>query len=103
MSNWINHANETAQVMLREIAKQKETIIMEQLVELTSRGLLVIEQTEPVLVETQVPGERFPKIELKQLVKLKLKDQEYIESLEARVKELEDLLAAIKKATGGIA
>lgn len=85
--------------VVKDIAKQTEDLLMEQLNELVSRGLIVIEQGPMTLIEearqpfTSPPGHR---IRLCQTVRLVLKDQEYIEALEHRNKELEKLLEEIK-------
>ena len=73
---------------IKSLMEQKESIILEQLSELISRGLLVVEETSPVLVRKHNP-EGLYGVELKQAVRLVLKDQEYIEKLEAKVAELE--------------
>lgn len=79
-----------SQDVMLEMLRQKEVIIMEQLNELLSRKLLVIEQTEPVLVQTFENGEN--KVELRQGVRLVLKDQEYIEQLEKENEQLKKRL-----------
>lgn len=89
MSKFMDHANRTAMEMVKQISAQKEALIMEQLNELISRGLLVVEQTEPVLIEEYDPMTNLPRVEFKQSIKLKLKDQEYIEQLERRVERAE--------------
>jgi hypothetical protein len=78
---------------LKSLYKQKDSLILESLNELVSRGLLEVQETEPVLVQDCVTDT----IRLSQKVKLVLKDQEYIEKLEKRNKELEDALEQIKK------
>jgi len=67
----------------REVAKQTEAEILTQLNDLVSRGLLILERTEPVLVE-----EDNHKFTVRMKVKLTLKDKEYIEKLETENKEL---------------
>ena len=71
--------------IVSEISVQRDRVILEQLGELTRRGLLVVEQTEPVLVyeHDDCGGHAY---RVKQAVSLKLKDQEYIEKLEADLK-----------------
>lgn len=77
---------------IKEICKQKESLILESLNELVSRGLLVLHETEPVLVQDYDTHT----IKLLQKVKLVLKDQEYIESLEKKLKEQQEILDQIK-------
>lgn len=79
----------TASEVAREMAKQSEAIILSQLQELVSRGLLVIKQTEPVLVQDPFSPNPY-QFTMQMKVRLRLKDQEYIEGLEKKI-------AAIKK------
>lgn len=95
--NGINVTEDLTMEIVKGLMKQKEAIIFEQLQELISRGLLVVEETEPVLVCSESFTHSYPEIKLMQSVKLKLKDQEYVEKLEARVKELEKLLTTIQQ------
>jgi len=67
------------QEVFKSLSEQKEKILLDQLEELVSRGLICVEETQPVLVET-IAGPR--KYVLKQAVRFILKDQEYIEELE---------------------
>lgn len=78
----------------REAAKQTESLIMEQLNELISRGLLVIEMTKPMIVHDQNTA----KICLHQGVRLLLKDQEYVEKLENENRAMKEQLEQINKA-----
>ena len=79
-------AFETASGLAKEVAKATESRILEQLNEFVSRGLIVIEQGPVTFVRTVHDD----KIELRQTINLKLKDQEYIEMLEAKVKHLSE-------------
>lgn len=81
---------ESAQRIASDLAKQKENIMLEQLNELVSRGLLVCESNEPVLLMED------GKLLYKQMVRLKLRDQEYIEQLESKIKKLEKTLSDIR-------
>lgn len=65
--------------IISNINKQKEAIILEQLEDLIRKGLLIVECTEPVIVSSECSD----RIELRQAVRLVLKDKEYIEKLEA--------------------
>lgn len=87
--------HESLNSALLEVNKQTESIILSQLNELISRGLLVIESTQPVLVADYdlyhngtFNRDKPYNIRLQQMVKLKLKDQEYIEKLEKENEEL---------------
>jgi hypothetical protein len=54
--------------------------------------------TQPILVQDYTST----KIEVRQQVRLTLKDKEYIEKLEKENQEMKDLLEAIKHATGNL-
>ncbi len=75
-----------------EIARQTEKNILAQLNEFISRGLLIVESTQPVFVRE--PDST--KLIVRTSVSLRLKDQEYIESLERQIKELNDLIAKLR-------
>ena len=76
------------------VAKETESLILAQLNEHISRGLIVIEQTQPQFV-SHVDNPN--KIEIRMSVRLKLKEQEYIERLERDNKNLKDALEGIYK------
>jgi hypothetical protein len=61
-----------------DAAKQTENIILEQLNDFISRGLIEVEMGEMSLVQTEISKQ----VELRQTVKLRLKDREYITKLE---------------------
>ena len=83
----------------KDLMQQKEDIILEQLNELVSRGLLVVESTRPVLVQDSRFDLNAPyKITLQQKVKLVLKDQEYIKKLEKENAEYLDLISRLNLA-----
>ena len=73
---------------IEEFTKRKESLILEELNDLISRGLLVVEETRPVMTRSPIAD----KIEITQGVRLVLKDQEYISKLEAENKELKEKL-----------
>lgn len=77
--------------LAKEVAKEQERVILDQLNELISRGLLVVESTQPILVQDPYSA----KVTVQQSCKLLLKDQEYIQKLETRVEELEHILKAL--------
>lgn len=83
--------------LLNDVLKQKEKIILDQLGDLVKKGLLVIEETQPVLVQTHGPGFN---MELRQAVRLVLKEREYVKRLEdenARMAEQIQTLKGILK------
>ncbi len=75
-----------------ELIQGTETTILAQLNDFISRGVLVVESTLPVLVRE----EHSEKITVKVGVTLKLKDREYIESLERQLTELRDLVSKLR-------
>ena len=83
--------------IVHEAIKQKENLILDQLTELVSRGLLVVEQTNPTLTRTYNHSSQQHEVKLAQCIKLKLKDQEYIERLEAENKEYKEIIDTLKR------
>jgi hypothetical protein len=84
--------NEAASMLMEQTAKATEASILEQLNDFISRGLIEVQTTNLQLVQSADYG----KIEIRHAVKLVLKDKEYIEQLEAKVKKYEDIFAALK-------
>lgn len=82
----------------KDVAARTESLILDQLNEFVSRGLIVIEKGPMSFVRVGDGPASTPftssghKIEVRQTVRLVLKDQAYIEALEKRVKEVEALL-----------
>lgn len=83
---------------IRELSEKnliaKETEILKQLNELISRGLLVIEETSPVLVR----DESSSTIRMSQSIRILLRDQEYIEKLESELAQAKETIAKIQEA-----
>lgn len=65
------------------IAKETESLILAQLNEHISRGLIVIEQTQPQFVSH---ADNPNKVDIRMSVRFKLKEQEYVEKLEKNLK-----------------
>tara|TARA_R110001606_G_scaffold340750_1_gene489027 strand:- start:2542 stop:2859 length:318 start_codon:yes stop_codon:yes gene_type:complete len=93
MSTYIDPTGQMVQDLVKKAAKHKESLILEQLNELISRDLLVVEETEMMLIRHQGSNE----IEMSQKVRLVLKDQEYIESLESKIADLEDKVTGFEQ------
>lgn len=74
--------------VLKEVAQKEQEIILDQLGELISRGLLVVEREQPVLVQSSDSA----RPEIRMAIRLKLKDQEYIEKLENQLKAVQAIL-----------
>ena len=85
-----------AEELARNVAKETENSIMEQLNEFIKRGLIVVESKAPTLVR-ELHTTRHGGLKVMTSVKLKLKDQEYIENLEKKVKILEDFVGRLKE------
>lgn len=75
-------------------AEATEKEISNQLNELISRGLLIVRTQGPVLVQDGFSS----KVSVRLAVRLELKDQEYIEKLEAENETLKEKLFTISKA-----
>lgn len=80
----------TAIELATKVAKQTEAAIVEQLQELVSRGLLELQVTQPTFTMND-DG----KLHYSQQCRLLLKDQEYIEKLEAENEKLKTKIASI--------
>ena len=78
--------------MTEELAKQSQDIILEQLNDLISRNLLVVEQGPLQLIQEYNSNT----IKVAQNVKLVLKDKEYIEKLEKENQELKNTIEYFK-------
>lgn len=76
-----------------EIVRQTEASILSQLNELISRGLLIVESHGPIFVQDHLSA----KLLVKTSVVLKLKDKEYIESLERQNTELRELISKLRE------
>jgi hypothetical protein len=77
--------------LAKRAAESRQTAIVEQLNEFISRGLLVIEVKGSSLCKLPHSGT----IEYRETVKLVLKDQEYIETLEAEIAQLKQFKEAV--------
>lgn len=93
MSFNINTGQSLVEKVARESARATEESILDQLNELVSRGLLLVEETKPTLYRSVDSS----KITIEKSIRLVLKDQEYIENLESKVKNLEERLEKYDK------
>ena len=93
-----NPMNTVAKKVYEEAAKQTESILMSQLNELISRGLLVVEETQPMLIQSYQTAES-PGVEVRieKGVRLVLKDQEYVKSLEQQIIDLNCQICEVLK------
>jgi len=82
--------------ILSELASQTEKNILNQISDLISRGILVIEKTEPVLTQTKDLNGRYT-LEMRQYIKLVSKEAEYIKSLEEENKTLKEVIHKLSK------
>ncbi len=72
------NTNEYASQLLFQAAKQTEQLILAQLNDFISRGLIEVEMGPMSLVQTEISKQ----VEMRQTVQLRLKDREYIKKLE---------------------
>jgi hypothetical protein len=90
----MNNTTEIINAIVENTVKATEETILAQLNEFISRGLIVLEKTTPIFV---YQSSECPALEIRQSVKLLLKDQKYIEQLEDKVQGLEQQLEKYKK------
>lgn len=89
---YLINMNSYTNALVRDMMQQKENLILEQLNDLISRKLLIIENGSFSLVRESNSN----KITYKQTIKLTLKDKEYIEQLEKENKELKEIINKLK-------
>jgi hypothetical protein len=94
-----NSMNEIVTKAVINLAEQKEKYILQQLSELVSRGLIVIEETQPILVRgVQLVDQTTIELRMEQSVRLVPKEFEYIKKLEKENEELKAKLTLIEEA-----
>lgn len=77
--------------VINDLSIQSQNIILEQLDDLIKRNILIIEQTQPVLIQDFQTN----KVKISQAIKLTVKDIDYIKQLEKENKELKDKLTQL--------
>jgi len=84
----------------RDLLQQKETILMTQLSNLVREGVLLIEETETVLVQDFNPTDPLsqPKITLRQAVRLTWRGEEVLESYRKKVERMEKAINELREA-----
>lgn len=87
MSDWcLPSSSETlAMFMRRELLDQKERILFGQLNNLVRDGVLLIEETEPVLIQDTDPITGSSTLRLKQAVRLTFRAEEVLENYRKKV------------------
>lgn len=94
----VNSMTKITESLVKQISEHAEQTILDQLNEFISRGLIVAEIEQPVIVQSYLaPDQDAIKINVARKVVLKLKDQEYIERLEDKIQGLEQQLNQIKE------
>lgn len=88
--------------IVHNVSKQKERLILDSLGDLINKGLLVVEETNPVLVGGWAEWTNKYEVRLEQQVRVVLKDKEYIEQLEKENNELKNKLDSINNAIKGL-
>lgn len=89
----MNTANDVVREIANDIRVSTEKVILEQLNDFISRGLIVIESTQPILVQDPTSAS----LKIVQHVKLTLKDKEYIVKLEEENKRLNQLVSNLEE------
>lgn len=74
-----------------EASQHRESLILGQLNDFVSRGLIIVESGPMSMVRDQF-GPNPNELQIRQTVTLRLKDREYIESLEKKVNDQATLL-----------
>lgn len=85
----------------REVSKHTESLILEQLNDFVSRGLIILEMGPMSFVQEpdySTPVKNY-RIKIVQTCRLVLKDKEYIESLEKEIKDLKENLTRVRSET----
>jgi hypothetical protein len=90
------YGTEQMSKLIYDVAKQKENLILESLGDLITRGLLVIEETQPVLTGGWSPNEDKYEVKLEQKIRIVLKDKEYIEKLEKENADYKERLETMR-------
>jgi uncharacterized protein with von Willebrand factor type A (vWA) domain len=85
-----------AEKLMEDLMEQKEAIIFDQLKNLIRDGVLIIKQTEPVLIQDFYTQE----IKLSQAVKLTFNAEEALESYRKQVSELRSKIEQIQAIIG---
>lgn len=83
---------ESANDFIREISRQKDAIILQQLGDLIKSGLLVIEEEQPILTKDELTGN----FKYSSAIRLVLRDKEIFEQLKKERDEALDKLVAIR-------
>lgn len=100
MNNRFDTSHNMALDLVKKMSKEQDNQILKQLNEFISRGLIEVEITNPTFVMDYDSSE----LKVSQSVRLVLKDQAYVESLEKQlaesnniIKELNDSLENFRK------
>lgn len=89
---FVTNAITSATDIMKLAAEQSEKVVLAQLNDFISRGLIVLESTGPLLTRSSDSD----KIEMRYACNLVLKDKEYILKLEKENKEMKELLEKLK-------
>lgn len=85
----------TIKELIDGVNKLQEQEILNQLNWLIKRGIIIIESTQPILVQNTSSSDHV--VEMMQGVRLVVKDKEYIECLEAENQKLKTIFEALSK------
>lgn len=97
LSNKYDVLHQVVRKTFEEASKQTENTLLGQLNELIKRDLLVIEETEPLLIRS-FHSQDTPSVEIRMErgIRLVLKNQEYVEALEKQNESLKEQLSALE-------
>lgn len=85
-------ATDIASDLAKRVAQATEHSILEQLNDFVSRGLIEIQTTGPTFVQVEDITRPTHRIEVRQTVRLVLKDKDYIVQLEKENAKLKEIL-----------
>jgi hypothetical protein len=85
------------QELAQKISYEQDYMLMQQVGELVSRGILVVERGDLIL--TQSPDGKFSS---HQFIRLSVRDMEYIRKLEEENKSLKEKLNGVKNLLNGV-
>jgi len=93
----MNTYNSYAHEIISKLAQKQEMVLNDQLNELISRGLIVVETLQPVMTQRFDEISNSYKVEVSAAVRLVPKEFEYIKKLEEENRELRETIKKIKE------
>lgn len=90
----MNNDSFEMRVIMDDLYRQQEAIINDQLGDLIKKGILIVEMTNPVLVKN--PFDQY-KVELRQGLRVTIKEKEYIQKIEKENLDLREKLNKVQE------